>query len=244
MYCLVEFSQQAALGRWFNYFHLADEVIGRQRGEVAYLGPHEAGFKAPHLPPLRSLPCHCHKRPRGPIRLSHHFQDLRSAKGAEAEWSCKTMCPGWEWRCQCHSARSSIPQPAHVSSQPRYLGTVGPSVSQASPRSPQGSSLLPDPSALPLRHHLSTSALLLPQLPQEASSLRQRQASMATVVSTCLPRSQLSGWPFLRILPHGCETSRVTQLKILLRRWGGRGSEKGSDLLKVTLHEGLGQTSW
>lgn len=67
---------------------------------------------------------------------------------------------------------------------------------------------------------------------------------MATVVSTCLPRSQLSGWPFLRILPHGCETSRVTQLKILLRRWGGRGSEKGSDLLKVTLHEGLGQTSW
>ena len=105
MYCLVEFSQQAALERLFNYFHLADEVIGRQRGEVAYLGPHEAGFKAPRLPSTSPKPpmspMSLPQRPRGPIRLYHHFQDLRSAKGAEAEWSCKTMCLGWEWRCHC-----------------------------------------------------------------------------------------------------------------------------------------------
>lgn len=103
MHCLVEFLQHTALRRLFNHCHLADEVMEPQRGRGASWGPHEAGCKAP----LSSfyLSEHCHKGPEAPIRISQHFQDLRSAEGAEVQM----VCPGGEWQSSVHRSANSLP---------------------------------------------------------------------------------------------------------------------------------------
>lgn len=81
MCCLIEFSQQTALGRLFNYCHFADGVIGLQRGDTACLETHGWGFKAPcllctSLKPAVPRP----QRPQGPSRPFQHFEDLRLAQ--------------------------------------------------------------------------------------------------------------------------------------------------------------------
>lgn len=64
---------------------------------------------------------------------------------------------------------------------------------------------------------------------------------MARVASARLLLALISGWPFLRILFCGPETSGATRLKMSSYRWDTRGSEKGSDLPKVTLWQGRDQ---
>lgn len=56
--------------------------------------------------------------------------------------------------------------------------------------------------------------------------MHRGQAGVARVVSACLLLPQIPGWPFLRVLLHGPETSGVTQLKISFYRWGNEAPRR------------------
>lgn len=116
--CLIEFSQQTALGRLFNYCHFADGVIGLQRREMACLGSHGSGFKAPCLPSTSLKPAMA--LPQKASRPEQTFPALLGseicAKGDEAEQSCKRVCPGWEW---------AVPVPTSVPVSPPVIPVVG-----------------------------------------------------------------------------------------------------------------------
>lgn len=78
--CRIEFSQQTALGKLFNYCHFADGVIGLQRGDTTWLETHGSGFKALSSVYLSEACRATATRPQGPSRSFQRFEDLRFAQ--------------------------------------------------------------------------------------------------------------------------------------------------------------------